>query len=267
MTEVDSLIQAIAEKKKLVAMLAPSFPIVYPYPAIITMLKKLGFSYTVEVAVGAKKTNEELLTLLKNDPNARFITSPCPTIVRMVRTQMPQYAKYFTTGVDSPMVATAKIVAEKYPGYQPIFIGPCIVKKLESTEDHPELNILVVTYEELAQVFDHFNIQEESDVNDQFDLSETGMTRIYPVDGGLSHSSGVLKQFSEDEVRIVSGWENCVKAIKEFDTNPKIRLLDILFCDGGCIGGPGIKSSLSSKERKQKILDYCSNNTQGPVFL
>lgn len=267
MTELEVLKKSITEKKKLVAMLAPSFPIVFPYPAIISMLRKLGFSYIVEVAVGAKKTNEELLALLKTDPNARFITSPCPTIVRMVRTQMPQYAKYFTTGVDSPMVATAKIAAEKYPGYQPIFIGPCMVKKLESTEDHPELNILVVTYEELMQVFAHFNIQEEVNVTDRFDLAESGMARIYPVDGGLSHSSGVLKQFNEDEVKIVSGWKNCVGAIKDFDTNPKTRLLDILFCDGGCIGGPGIKSDLNTQERKQKILDYCSTDTQGPIFL
>ena len=267
MTELEVLTQSIKEKKKLVAMLAPSFPIVFPYPAIISMLRKLGFSYIVEVAVGAKKTNEELLALLKTDPNARFITSPCPTIVRMVHKQMPQYAKYFTTGVDSPMVATAKIVAEKYPGYQPIFIGPCIVKKLEATEDHPELNILVITYEELAQVFTNFNIKEEISVDDQFDLAETGMTRIYPVDGGLTHSSGILQQFSEGEVRVVSGWKNCEEAIKEFDANPKIRLLDILFCDGGCIGGPGIKSSLNTKERKKKILDYCSTDTKGPVFL
>jgi iron only hydrogenase large subunit-like protein len=267
MKELEVLTQAITDKKKLVAMLAPSFPIVFPYPGIISMLRKLGFSYIVEVAVGAKKTNEELLALLKTDPSARFITSPCPTIVRMVKTQMPQYAKYFTTGVDSPMVATAKIVAEKYPGYQPIFIGPCIVKKLESTEDHPELNILVVTYEELEQIFSHFNIQEEVSADDKFDLAETGMTRIYPVDGGLTHSSGILHQFGEGEVRVVSGWDNCVEAIKDFDTNHKIRLLDILFCDGGCIGGPGIKSSLNKEQRKKKILDYSSSETQGPVFL
>jgi iron only hydrogenase large subunit-like protein len=115
MNEVDSLIQALSEKKKLVAMLAPSFPIVYSYPSIITMLRKLGFSYVIEVSLGAEKTNEELAQLLKNNPDSRYITSPCPTIVRMVRQQMSQYAKYFTHGVDSPMVATAKIAKEKYP--------------------------------------------------------------------------------------------------------------------------------------------------------
>jgi len=84
MNEVDSLIQALSEKKKLVAMLAPSFPIVFSYPSIIVMLRKLGFSYVVEVSLGAEKTNAELAELLKNNPSNRYITSPCPTIVEPI---------------------------------------------------------------------------------------------------------------------------------------------------------------------------------------
>jgi iron only hydrogenase large subunit-like protein len=258
MTEINTLIQAIKDKKKMVAMVAPSFPIVFPYPAIITMLKKLGFAHVIEVAVGAEKTNQELLELLKNNPNNRYITSPCPTVVRMIHKQMPQYAKYLTPKVDSPMVATAKIAIEKYPDHQPIFIGPCIVKRLEASEEHADLNILVITYAELSQAFTQFNIKEEANAEDHFDIEEKGLTRIYPVDGGLSHSSGLLEHAQEGEIQIVSGWEKCMKAIKAFDTNDKVRLLDILFCEGGCIGGPGIKSPLTTEERKNKILDYCA---------
>ena len=140
--------------------------------------------------------------------------------------------------------------------YRPVFIGPCIVKKLEATEDVPELNILVVTYDEINQIFTQFNTPDDFNPNDKFDISEPGMTRIYPVDGGLSHSSGLEKHFSKDEIQIVSGWKNCMEAVKNFDTNTKVRLLDVLFCEGGCIGGPGIKSNLTSQERKQKVLDY-----------
>lgn len=255
MNEHKILIELLERKEKLVAMLAPSFPIVFSYPAIITMLKKLGFSYTVEVAMGAKKTNEELLALIQKDPNARFITSPCPTVVRMIKKTMPQYAKYFTTGVDSPMVATAKIVKEKYPDYKPVFIGPCVMKKLEATEDVPELGILVLTYSELQEVFQHFNITEETDANDHFDIEEPGMTRMYALDGGLSHSSGLTDKLKPEELKVVSGADNR-KAIQEFDANPTIKLLDILNCPGGCIYGPGIKSTLTLEERKKRIVEY-----------
>ncbi len=261
MNDADTLIDLISKREKLAAMLAPSFPIVFPYPTIITMLKKLGFSYTVEVAAGAKRTNEQIIKLLQENPNARFITTPCPTIVRMIRKQMPQYVKYLTNGVDSPMVATAKIVRERFPGYRPVFIGPCIVKKLEAKEDVPELNILVLTYTELNYVFTHFNILPETNPDDRFDITEPGMTRIYPIDGGLSHSSHLIKQFKEGEVQIVSNWKNCLPAIKSFADNVKVRLLDILFCEGGCIGGPGIQSKLTIEERKEKILKFFSSNS------
>jgi len=261
MNEDKTLAELLEKKEKLVAMLAPSFPLSFSYPAIITMLRRLGFTYVVEVAVGAKKTNEELHALLKKDPTARFITSPCPTVVRMIKKTMPQYAKYFTYDVDSPMVATAKIVREKYPGYRPVFIGPCAMKKLEGSEDVPELDILVLTYMELQRIFDATHIPEEANPDEQFDLSEPGETLMYPLDGGLSFSSGLTKQLSSsEEVKIVSCKEN-IEAIKEFDANPKIRLLDILNCPGGCISGPGIKSTLSVEERKKKILEYYKART------
>ena len=250
------LIEALRKKEKLAVMLAPSFPIVFEYPRIISQLKRLGFSYIVEVSAGAKKTNEQLLELLKNNPDKRYITSPCPTIVRMMRKQMPQYTKYFTTNVDSPMAATAKIVQEKYPGYRPVFVGPCIMKKMEAAEDIPDLNILVVTYEEIKQVFKEFNINDEFNPEDKFDIAGPGMVRTYPTDGGLAISSGATEKMSAEEVLIVSNWKNCIEAVKNFDVNPKIRLLDILFCNGGCISGPGIKSDLTVEQRKQKILDY-----------
>lgn len=263
MNEVTTLIDLLNKKEKLVAMLAPSFPIIFKYPKIITMLKKLGFSYTVEVAVGAKKTNEELKTLLETNPGSRYITCPCPTIVRMIKKTMPQYTKYMTHNVDSPMVATAKIVQENYPGYRPVFIGPCIMKKIEAIEDVPQLNILVLTYTEMLEVFNHFNINMEGNPNDpassaggKFDIGEPGLTRLYALDGGLSHSSGLTNQLQNGELKVVSGVQNNIKAIQEFDTNPKIRLLDILNCPGGCIGGPGIQSALTTQERINKIKSY-----------
>lgn len=256
MNEVNTLINLLNKKEGLTAMLAPSFPIVYQYPTIITMLKKLGFSYVVEVSAGAKKTNEELVEDLKKDPNSRFITTPCPTIVHTIKKQYPHLVKYLPKNVDSPMVATAKIVLEKFPGYRPVFIGPCIAKKLEAIEDYPQLNILVLTYKEMDEVFKHFGIQTETNNEDKFDLSEEGMTRLYPTDGGLAHSSGLTSTFSEKELMIVSKWENCQKALDQFENNKEIRLLDILFCDGGCIGGPGIVSNLPQEERKRRVFEF-----------
>ena len=256
MNDISRLTDLLNKKTKLVAMVAPSFPVVYEYPQIVSRLKRLGFSHVVEVSAGAKKTNEEVLRLLQDDPHARFITSPCPSFVRLIRAKHPQLLPYLAFKADSPMIATARIVKEKFPDCSPVFIGPCVAKKLESSEDYPELNILVVTYKELDTVFNAFNIgDDQSDKSDSFEITEQ-TTRIYPTDGGLTESSGAKKVLKDDEIMVVSGWKNCEAALLEFENNPKIRLLDILFCEGGCINGPGIVSTLSPKERKKRVMDF-----------
>lgn len=256
MNEISRLTELLNKKAKLVAMLAPSFPVVYEYPQIVSRLKQLGFLHVVEVAAGAKKTNEAVVKLLRDDPKSRFITSPCPSFVRLIRTKHPRFLPYLALKADSPMVATARLVKEKFPDCAPVFIGPCIAKKLESSEDYPELNILVLTYKELDAVFGAFHTGEAAtQAGDGFDVTEQA-TRIYPIDGGLTESSGVRNILKDEEIKIVSGWKNCEAALLEFERNPKIRLLDILFCEGGCINGPGIVSTLSLEERRKKVLEF-----------
>lgn len=252
MSDVDKLIDLLKNKSKLVAMVAPSFPIMYDAKELITKLKNIGFEKVVEVSVGAKETNRQLIEFIKANPNKRVITSPCASFVRFIRTKHPELLPYLTLNVDSPMVATAKIIKEKYPELKPVFIGPCIVKKLEASQDHPELNILVLTYKELESVFSSF---QSLVPNPFFDLAESS-TRLYPTDGGLTESSGVRKLLGDDAIRVVSGYKNCESALIEFQNNPNIKLLDILFCEEGCINGPGISSTLSIDKRKDKIIDY-----------
>lgn len=256
MTDVGKLISLLKQRAKLVAMLAPSFPIVYDYPQIVGKLRRLGFRYVVEVSAGADKTNEELIAALKRDKKTRFITSPCPSIVRMIRQKYPYLTKYLAFAADSPMVATAKIVREKYPGFRLVFIGPCIAKKFEAKEDYPDLNILVLTYKEMDQVFGELGIVDDRiDVNTDFDIEEQ-QTRLYPISGGLARSSGIDEILTGEQYMQISGWQNDIKALAEFGRNPRIRLLDILFCDGGCISGPGIENELTIDQRRQKIVEY-----------
>jgi len=260
MTDIEQLKILLEKKEHLVAMVAPSFPLMYGYPEIVTKLKALGFEHVVEVSAGAKKTNEAVGILLKENPTSRYITSPCASFVRYIRTKHPEYVKYLAFQADSPMIATAKIVREIYPKSKPVFIGPCIVKKLEAKEDYPELSILVLTYLELNKVIEEKGLSTlATNPHDTFDISEKN-TRIYPFDGGLTESSGIRSILKDDEIRIVSGYKNCEAVLKEFEENKKIRFVDILFCDGGCISGPGITSSLPVEERKKKILEYANSS-------
>lgn len=254
--EPQILMDLLEKKEPVVAMLAPSFPIAYQYPDIVGKLKRMGFAYVVEVAAGAVNTNAAAVEILTKDENARIITSPCASFVRMIRTKHPHLKEYLGFAADSPMVATARIVREKYPEHRPIFIGPCNAKKLEASEDYPELEIVSVTYKQMKEVFAKFNIQDDhSDKEAKFDIEETH-TRLYPISGGLAQSSQVKDLLAAEEIEVVSGWQNCEEALKRFEASDRVRLLDILFCEGGCINGPGIESPLEIEQRREKIIDF-----------
>lgn len=256
MNDIERCISLFENKAKLVALLAPSFPVVYSYPQIVARLKKLGFTAVLEVSAGAVKTNEQVAALLKKNPTARYISSPCAGFVRMVRKSYPQLVPFLAFAADSPMIATARIAKEKYPDCQPVFIGPCFAKKLEGSEDYPDLNLLILTYKELDAVFDHFKIKDDVDASGAtFDIAAAG-TRIYPMDGGLTITSGIKGILKDEEIRIISGYKQIPAVLEEFQRNPKIRFVDVLFCEGGCINGPGIISTLSLDERKKRIADY-----------
>lgn len=259
MTDVETLLDLLGKKTKLAALVAPSFAVMYDYPDMVTKLRVLGFDKVIEVAAGAKKTNEAVMDLLKANPTGRYITSPCASFVRFIRTRFPQYEQYLAYQADSPMIATAKLAHAAYPEHKLVFIGPCIVKKKEASEDHPEQDILVITYRELEQVYQKCNIVDPpKNPNDHWDMGEKG-TRIYPYDGGLTETSGIRSILKDEEIRIVSSYKECEAVLKEFDANKTIRFVDILFCEGGCINGPGIASTLSLSDRKKRIDAYASH--------
>ncbi|HEX8923828.1 MAG TPA: [Fe-Fe] hydrogenase large subunit C-terminal domain-containing protein, partial [Patescibacteria group bacterium] len=260
--EGETLLELLKSGEPMVAMVAPSFPIVFDPEKITGELKLAGFQEVVEVTAGAKRTNEMLLTALKENEKARFITGPCPSMVRMIRTKYPQALDYLAMQIDSPMAATARIVMDKFPGKKPVFIGPCLAKRFEAAEDHPELNILCVTYKDVQQIFKELGIEEGMVVKKvPFDIEEES-TRLYPFSGGLAQSSGVKEILSDDQIEVVSGWKNGEAALERFLGSNQVRLLDILFCEGGCVNGPGIASTLTIDERRKKVTDYWEKQLQ-----
>jgi iron only hydrogenase large subunit-like protein len=249
-------------KRELVAMVAPSFIVDFDYPEIVGMLKKLGFKYVVEVARGAEMTNSQLLALTKLHPDRKYITNPCPTIVRLIKNKYPQLIEYLAS-IDSPMSATAKIVDKEWPGLKKVFIGPCLMKKFEANEDRKELDILAITFRDLQQVFDIKKIKPRKILKNnifgkskyEFDIIG-GHTRLYPISGGLAQSSGITQKLTDAEYDVISGPNNANKALSEFLSKSELKILDILNCDGGCINGPGMNSKASLDERRKRVIDF-----------
>ena len=249
--DVEKILSELDGGVKMVALVAPSFIVDFGYPSLLNRLSGLGFDKAVELTFGAKMINREYHKKLKNSKEL-VIASPCPGIVQTILNKYPQYKKNLIL-VDSPLVATAKICRKYYPEHKFVFISPCDFKKME-VEACKYIDY-VIDYDQLRALFVKRHVKAKCSKGCLlFDKFYNDYTKIYPLSGGLgktAHLKGVIK---EEEVLVVDGIKNVMKFLNKPD--PKIRFLDVLFYEGGCIGGPHVSKKLSLEKRRKKVFKY-----------
>lgn len=252
--EVTKILEFVKENRDVTAIVAPAFAAEYTPEELFTILNHIGFTRAVEVSQGAVIVNQELEKMITDNPSSRFITSPCPSMMRFIKTKYPELMSYLSP-LDSPMSATAKLVRERYPDTRIVFVGPCLMKKLEAKEQFPELNITVITFQELEAI--RSLVEQKDGIIIDFETfgKDVSKTRMYPVSGGLSQSSRV-RELLGDGVRVVDGPKNVGAALEVFKIDFSVKLLDILMCEGGCIGGKGFVTNTPLEERKKRVQVY-----------
>ena len=248
----------LIKNNEVIAMLAPTFAIDFKYPNIIGMLYKLGFKEVTELTFGARMVNWAYADYIKKHPKQElFISSPCPTVVALVKAQYPELVKYLMP-IASPMAAMAKICKKINPNYKVVFISPCWAKELLEAPKIKEIDA-VITLKDLKNIFDQTGIKEKN-FSDKicFDSLIREYTKIYPISGGLASTSHIQKLFKKGEILVTDGAENIKKVFDDFNNrNKQYKFLDLLNCPGGCIGGPAInRQDLSTEDRKKIIYEY-----------
>jgi len=236
---------------KYVAMIAPSFVANFSYPSLICRLKALGFDKVVELTFGAKMINREYHEILAGS-NKLWISSACPGVVSTIENKMPQY-KNNLVGVDSPMVAMAKICKKHFKEYKTVFISPCDFKKVEA--EGSKYVDYVVDYDELESLFKKYKIGKSvSKETVMFDSFYNDYTKVFPLGGGLAKTAHLKNILKEDEFVCIDG----IVELLKFLENPTkgVRFVDCLFCVGGCIGGPHTNKVLSVEAKKKRVLKY-----------
>ena len=255
----------ILNSQKTIALLAPSFVVDFKYPDIILELRKLGFNKVVELTYAAKIISMHYHELVKDnlDNDKQIICANCPGIVNFIKFKHPQHLDKLAN-IASPMVLMGRIAKDLYKdNFKTVFIGPCILKKQEAKEYEDSVNY-AITFKELKQIIDYYkenklfkdisNIPKEDAID--FDKFYNDYTKIYPLAGGVAQTMHANKLLTKEQVLIVDGPANLDSAIKNMENNKNIKFIDALFCDGGCIGGPGIINTDSIETRKQKVIDY-----------
>lgn len=250
---LESLKKAL-KKERIIAMLAPSFVAEFDYPVIVSQLNGLGFDKITELTFGAKMVNREYHEQLKNSKQL-LITSVCAGIVSTIKTKYPKYEKNLAK-IDSPMIATAKIIRKFHPRHKTCFISPCLFKKIEA--ENSKFIDFVITYQELHLLVDSLKKKSSHAFINSFDKFYNDYTKIYPLSGGLSktsHLKGIIKPGQE---KIIDGIQEVEKFLEKPDK--KVKFLDVTFCKGGCIGGPCVTAQLTLTQKKKRVIDYMKDS-------
>jgi len=246
------------KREKVIAMIAPSFPAEFSYPSLLNRLRVLGFDKSVELTFGAKMINREYHKQLKKSKGL-LISSACPGVVQTIISKYPQYKKNLIK-VDSPMVATAKICKKWFPKHKTCFISPCDFKKIEAEKS--KYVDYVIDYEQLRVLFKGRKIEKCGD-KCLFNRFYNDYTKVYPLSGALgktAHLKGVIK---EDEIFVADGIKKIMKFLDNPD--PKIKFMDVLFCVGGCIGGPHTSKKWTIAQKRKKIFDYLEKSNDEDI--
>ncbi len=246
------------KQKKYLCMLAPSFVSVYNYPDIVYRLRALGFDKVVEVTFGAKMTNINYYEILKNSDDRTWISSPCPTLVNIIRGKYPHLLRNLVP-IHSPMGCMGLICRKHFPGYINVFVGPCLTKKMEAQEIGCVDEVL--TFRELDELFVKNGIEEKITEERNmvtFDKLYNDYTKIYPLSGGLSDTLQYKRILKKKDILVTEGMDNILKILDGFKDGyyKEYRFLDILTCEGGCINGPGINYKYPVKERIKRVKGY-----------
>lgn len=250
-SQIFQLIQAIKEKKEVIAIIAPAFvgqfgPLASP-EKVKEALKLLGFSSVYEVALGADMgALAEAHHYVEKVPSEIpfLLTSCCPSWAMLAK-------KFFPDIIDSisneltPMVATAKYVKEKHPQAAVAFIGPCSAKKLEACRHSVKIKVdFVITFEELMGMFVAKEIEFADLPETCYFRDATAAGRGYGVAGGVANAieACIHEYYPKEEVKIdrAEGLKNCKKLLLQVKAGKRNGyLIEGMGCPGGCVGGAG----------------------------
>jgi iron only hydrogenase large subunit-like protein len=128
-SEVDTVKGFIKKREKVYVSLAPSFISAFENTDekwLYAALKKLGFTYIEETAVGAAQVSKQYDRLINEKKMKNIITTACPSISLLVKKYYPELLEQLAPVV-SPMIAHGKMLRETYGArIRVIFIGPCL---------------------------------------------------------------------------------------------------------------------------------------------
>jgi iron only hydrogenase large subunit-like protein/uncharacterized Fe-S cluster-containing protein len=262
--DVDRAARLIAAGAPVAASIAPSFAAVFQdweRNRIASALRKLGFSYVAETAIGAYHVAARMAEIVANENGHPHIATACPAVVNYVELYCNDLVKMLLPVV-SPMLAHARHIKAKLgPEVKVVFIGPCVAKKAEAERpEHAGLVDCVLTFVELVEWLGREGIQLAGLEESRFDEEPEGDARFFPLLGGAVRTAHLNTDLLTADVIDVHGFQDTKEALESLSAAEHPLLVEALFCPLGCINGPAIPGARNLYERRSDLLDFATRN-------
>ena len=254
--------QLLNSNEKVVAICAPSiaseFEDITDYRKFVRMIRLLGFSYVTEMAFGVDIIAEKFKKLTHDDFKGKYyITSCCPSIVNLVEKIYPELIGNLVPYVSS--IAASAIVARKLYGnnLKVVHITPCVAAK-KNVDRYSGLTKVdaVLTFRELRELFDEFQISETFSEYSDFDEPLGYKGGLYPISQGFLEASNLDTSLLKGNSVTIDG-KGSVRAMKQFLEHYNVikHNFNVFLCKG-CIMGPGTSKGGEKYRRDSLVKDY-----------
>lgn len=240
--------------------LAPSFVAAFPNlrpGQVLAGLYKLGFAGIRETAVAAEWVAAAHHKIAEKAQKP-VITSSCPAIVNLIEMYIPGMLPNLAPIV-SPMIAHARLLKKEAPGRKVVFIGPCLAKYDEITRPGLTQDVdHVISFVELENWWAEAGIDPSQLEDEYIDGPAPLEAVLFPLDGGLIKTAGIIPDMLSNRTLTISGLDNCQDFLANLaDSEPVPMLVEMMACPGGCINGPLMPAgSGDAFARRMRILKY-----------
>ncbi|OQY18609.1 MAG: sigma-54-dependent Fis family transcriptional regulator [Desulfobacteraceae bacterium 4572_35.1] len=256
----------LTKGQKTIAVLGCSFPAFFndiSSGQLTTGLKRLGFDEVHEGAAGVELIAQSYSDQIAQASDKPLITTHCPTIVDLIERHYPQMLKNLMPIV-SPMIAIGRhLKANNDPGTKVVYISSCIAGKFEIAAEQVAGAIdNVLTYKELSQMFKQQRLDLTRLGNTPFDGIHPQQGRLFPISGGPFQVFNIKDDFFNPRYISAEGEENSLEIIRDLAAGRiTAQLVDIRFCNGGCIGGPGRNNRLTLFAKRTLIHQHFDDDS------
>jgi iron only hydrogenase large subunit-like protein/uncharacterized Fe-S cluster-containing protein len=256
--DVAEAVRMLGEKRRVVASVAPSYAGVYePWERkrLPSALRRLGFAYVAETAVAAAEVAKAGAEYLQSHPNQSHVWASCPAVIGYLQRYRTKDAPLLSP-VATPMIAHARWLRKRLgDDIRVVFIGPCVAKKAEAERAEYQGAVdLVLTFEELGEWLAQESIKLGGCEESHFDEA-AGDARLYPLPDGAIKTARLTTGLGACAFS-ASGFEEVERALDLVAQPGSSRVLEPLFCAGGCVNGPAAGSARNVYARRFAVEDY-----------